>query len=367
MLKAGVSNSKQDNLEATGGPIVGTTRWKTSTSKKASSVLDTTMQVTTPENISFHYQLAGPFRRIFAYFLDIVISLGAYAALCTVISIMFVLLAILATYIGGTELLEALKGILSGLTAIGWFITYWFYGAYMETQYNGQTLGKRITKMRVITIHGHAIDGVQATLRNFFRLLDLMPMVSVGALFLIEPTDTEMDQVLYLPLIPTCLFGLIVMTINRRYQRVGDLVASTVVVNEEQNRLPSLTSFADARVPQLAELIPTSFVVPATMAKTIAQYVDQRKFLLPQRASEIASHLAVPLLDKFNIPADTDHDLFVCALYHKTFSSVQPDSDQAAPLPGQSVRAENERPHVAEEVNVPDSGSDQIVQTGKEF
>ena len=366
MLKAGVSNSKQDNFESTGGPIVGTTRWKTSTSKKASSVLDTTMRVTTPENISFQYQLAGPFRRIFAYFLDLGIALGVYAVICTLISFLFAALAIPATYIGASALLEALVGILSGLTAIGWFIIYWFYGAYMETQYNGQTLGKRITKMRVITIHGHAIDGVQATLRNFFRLLDLMPLVSVGALFMIEPTDTEMDKVLYLPLIPTCLFGLIVMTINRRYQRVGDLVANTVVVNEEQNRLPSLASFADQRVPQLAELIPTSFVVPATMAKTIAQYVDQRRFLLPQRASEIASHLAIPLLEKFDIPPDTDHDLFVCALYHKTFSSVQLDSDQAVPLPGQSLQGRNENPNVSNEANVPDKFSEQIGETGKE-
>ena len=368
MLKASVSNSKQDNFKSTGGPIVGTPRWKTSTSKKASSVLDTTMQVTTPENISFHYQLAGPFRRIFAYSLDILISLGAYAVICIFVSICFAVLTIPARYFGATGLLEALEGIISGLSAIGWFVIYWFYGAYMEAQFNGQTLGKRITKMRVITTDGHAIDGVQATLRNFFRLLDIMPMVSFGALFMIEPTDTEFDTFLYFPLIPTCLFGLIVMAINRKYQRVGDLVANTVVVNEEQKRLPSLAAFVDQRVPQLAELIPTSFVVPATMAKTIAQYVDRRKFLLPQRASEIASHLARPLLEKFGIPADTDHDLFLCALYHKTFSSVQLDSDQAVPLPGQAVGqgSGNSQVRVDQQWAV-DPVSDQIGQSGKEF
>ena len=335
MLKAGISKSKQDHFEAAGGPVVGTPRWKTSSSKTTSSALDTTMQVNTPENISFHYQLAGPFRRLFAYFLDIAISLGAYAILCTVIGLCFFLLGVLAEYIGASAVLEAVQGIFSGLTAIGWFFIYWFYGAYMETQFNGQTLGKRITKMRVITIHGHAIDGAQATLRNFFRLLDVMPMVSIGALFMIEPTDSEIDQLLYFPFIPTCIFGLIVMTINRKYQRIGDLVANTVVVNEEQNRMPSLAAFSDPRVPQLADLIPTSFIVPASMAQAIAQYVEQRRLLLPQRASEIASHLARPLLEKFNIPADTDHDLFVCALYHKTFSTAQLDSDQTDALSGQ--------------------------------
>ena len=338
MFKAGVSNSKQDNLEASGGPVVGTTRWKASAAKRSSAVLDTTMQVTTPENISFHYQLAGPFRRIFAYFLDILISLGAYAVFTLFMNICFALLAIPFSYIGGVEVLQAVQGIITGLGAVIWFIIYWFYGAYMEAQFNGQTFGKRITKMRVITTDGHAIDGVQATLRNFFRLLDLMPMVSIGALFLIEPSDTPFDKILYVPFIPTCLFGLIVMTVNRKFRRVGDLVSNTVVVSEEMNRQPSLATFVDQRVPQLAELIPTSFVVPATMAKTIAQYVDQRKFLLPQRASEIASHLARPLLEKFGIPADTDHDLFLCALYHKTFSSAQLDADQAVPMPKQAGR-----------------------------
>ncbi len=342
MLKTGVSNSNQDDFGATHEPVVGTPRWRTSSAKKSSRVLDTTMQVTTPENISFHYQLAGPFRRILAYFLDIVISIGAYAIVCFAIYMVLAMISALLFRIGATGVVEAISGIVGGLLGVGWFVLYWFYGAYMEAQFNGQTLGKRITKMRVITTDGHAIDGVQAALRNFFRFLDIMPMGSLAALFLVVPSDWPypMDEVLaqiaYVPLLPTCLFGLIVMTFNRKYQRVGDLVANTVVVNEELNRLPQLEKFTDNRVPLLAELIPTSFVVPASMGKTIAEYVDRRNLLPYQRASEIASHLAAPLLEKFRLPADTDYDLFLCALYHKTFISTEIDPDQAAPLPAQS-------------------------------
>ena len=371
MLKSGVSNLKQDDVGASGEPVVGTARWKTSVSQMSSQVLDTTMQVKTPENISFHYQLAGPFRRILAYFLDIVITLVAYAALSTVLYICLAILAIPLTYFGAAEVVTTIEGILNGLLAIGWFSLYWFYGAYMEAQYNGQTLGKRITKMRVIATDGHAIDGVQATIRNLFRFLDLMPMVSIGALFMIEPTDSSFDQFLYLPLIPTCLFGLIVMTLNRKYQRVGDLVGNTVVVNEEINRLPNLASFMDERVAQLAELIPNGFVVPATMGKAIAEYVDRRKFLPFQRASEIASHLAAPLLEKFGIPSDTDHDLFLCALYHKTFNSAQLDEDQAVPMPGQTlnpIQSEQSGPvNFGQQTVSPTPISDQSSQNTKGF
>jgi len=332
MLKAGVSNLKEDSQK----PGIGSPRWRASGKQRESTVLDTTMRVTTPENISFQYQLAGPFRRIFAYFFDIVISLGAYAALCVAIYMVFLFLAFLLSLLfnGAGPVIMAIFDMIQGFQGIGWFIVYWFYGAYMETRFNGQTLGKRITKMRVITTNGHAIDGVQATLRNFFRFLDLMPLISISNLLAIEQTGTEFDQILNAPLIPTCLFGLIVMTLSKRYQRVGDLVADTVVVNEEQKYQPNLATFMDERVPMLAELIPTSFVVPASMARAIADYVDQRKYLPFQRASEIASHLATPLMEKFGIAPDTDDDLFLCALYHKTFVTVNVDEDDFAPLPG---------------------------------
>lgn len=357
MLKAGVSNTKEDSLR----PGIGSPRWRSQAEKRKSQVLDTTMRVTTPENISFQYQLAGPFRRIFAYFFDIVISMGAYAIFCIAIYLLFIFLGGLLTAFtggaGGAAIIETILGFLGGFQSIGWFVVYWFYGAYMEARFNGQTLGKRITKMRVITTDGHAIDGVQATLRNFFRFLDLMPLISISALFATEPTDTQMDQILNAPLIPTCLFGLIVMTLSKKYQRVGDLVANTVVVNEEQKRQPNLATFMDERVPMLAELIPTSFVVPASMARTIADYVDQRKYLPFQRASEIASHLANPLMEQFGIPADTDDDLFLCALYHKTFITTAASPDEYAPLPGATNIVNSQSP----------TDLNPSVETGNEF
>jgi hypothetical protein len=130
--------------------------------------------------------------------------------------------------------------------------------------------------------------------------------------------------------LPTCLFGLVIMTLSPKFQRVGDLVANTVVVSEEKKRLPELAIFSDDRVPQLAELIPTSFVVPASMARAIADYVNQRKYLPFQRGSEIAAYVSAPLIEKFGLQSDTDYDLFLCALYYKTFVSSQTDAGSTA-------------------------------------
>ncbi len=314
-------------------PKKGTAKWAAPRSFRENRVLDTTMRVTTPENIAFHYQVAGPFRRVFAYGLDLILSLGAYFGFVFLVYALFSLAILpMANSVGGTVMIETLMGILGGFVSVGYFIVYWFYGAYFETYFNGQTLGKRFTQMRVISTNGHAIDGVQAILRNFFRLLDIMPFVPIAAMFELE---------FQLPgIFPTCLFGLIVMTLTKNFQRVGDLVAGTVVVTVEQKRRPNLATFTDERVPMLAELIPTTFVVPATMARAIADYVDQRKYLPFQRASEIAGFLAVPLLEKFGIAADTDHDLFLCSMYFKTFSSaeIKDEFGTARLLPGESPR-----------------------------
>lgn len=307
MVQAGISKAKQKGSE------LG--------QKKADepSQLDNMLRVTTPENIAFQYEVVGPFRRLFAYIIDVLIVFGSYGLLMIAVQLLVSLVILpLLINIGGGTIFQEFLGIFWGLQLVILFVIYWFYGAYFETNFNGATLGKSLLKMRVIAIDGHAVDGVQAILRNFFRLLDLMPFLAFTALFEFE------DQV---PLgLPTCFFGLIVMMLNKRYQRLGDIVANTMVVNEERDLVPDLAMFDDPRVPQLAELIPDSFYFPRTMTLAIADYVDNRRRLNFQRASEIASYLSIPLLEKFRIPPDTDHDLFLCAVYHKIFFSQTDES-----------------------------------------
>ena len=349
------TQSKPASKRSKSGSSNSAARLKKSRGSKNSpaevEVLDMMMRVTTPENISFQYRLVGPFRRVFAYALDILISVFGYGMIVLLFYLLFLFLIVpLARLMGGTATINALGGVFTGLILTGYFIVYWFYGAYMETYFNGQTFGKRALRMRVISNNGHAIDGVQATLRNFFRLLDIMPMVPLSAMI---PSESPVPGQ-----IPTCLFGLVIMAINTRYQRVGDLVAGTVVVNEERNRLPTLATFSDERVPALAELIPANFVVPASMARAVADYADQRRYLPFQRASEVASHLASPLIERFELPSDTDHDLFLCALYYKTYVATlgrdEDDSQPSVALPAEASQNENPFLNAPEETFSPE-------------
>lgn len=238
--------------------------------------LDATLDVVTPENIAFEYRLAGPFRRLPALILDYCIRIAAQ----------MVLAYFLMATIGFVSI-----GLALFILLLMFFVLEWFYFVIFETLLNGQTPGKYILGLRVLDKHGQPINGMQAALRNLFRLADFF----IGLLVL----------------------G--VMGASRRYQRLGDLVAGTIVVVEERQWLTGVAKLDDPRAIQLAAYLPPNFVVTRSMAKALATYVERRRFFTPPRRKEVARHLAEPLLARFGLPADTSYDLLLCALYYRTF------------------------------------------------
>ena len=238
--------------------------------------LDATIRVVTPENIAFEYRLAGPFRRLPAFLLDLGVMLG----------LLFVLQIVIGMTVGIASPFAAM-----GLFLLMFFVIKWFYGVLFETFMNGQTPGKYVLGLRVLTDTGQPINGMQATLRNLLRAADL--------------------------LVP--LIGMLVMTLNRKYQRLGDLVAGTIVVVEERQWLTGVAKLDDPRAIQLAAYLPPNFVVTRSLAKSLATYVERRRFFTPPRRREVARHLAIPLLERFGLPPDTSYDLLLCALYYRTF------------------------------------------------
>ena len=156
--------------------------------------LDATIRVITPENIAFEYRLAGPFRRLPAFILDTCFRIAIIIGIAIV---------------AGLTLGFASPGLAAFVFLVSYFVIGWFYGVAFETFMNGQTPGKYVVGLRVLTDSGQPINGMQATLRNLLRAADL-----------------------FLP-----LAGLLVTTLNRKYQRLGDLVAGTIVIIEERQWL----------------------------------------------------------------------------------------------------------------------------------
>ena len=263
--------------------------------------IDLTAVITTPENIQFEYRIAGPFRRLPSFLLDFAIRM-----MCV---ITFYIIAFL---VGGTALLPV--GMILFLIMLVAFAFDWFYGLFFESYWNGQTPGKWLTQIRVISVDGRPINAYQATVRNFLRLADFAPMVSFEAFVTDAPPAYA---------VPTFLVALICMTLSPRFQRLGDLAAGTMVVVNERSWVPSNVKLEDPRVASLSEHIPPNFRMSSTLAKAIALYAERRSRISVGRRTELASHLARPLLKQFNFLADTSPDLLLCALYYREFVSKE--------------------------------------------
>jgi uncharacterized RDD family membrane protein YckC len=276
--------------------------------------LDSTIQIVTPENIAFNYRVAGPFRRFPAFLIDVILRIGIF------FGVGFLLIWVISAMagLGGATGAAFTTGIGVAILMVLYFIFDQFYGGLFECLMNGQTPGKWVMGVRVITKSGEPINGLQAIMRNIFRWIDLFPMLSLQMF--------GGEQAVYM--IPTFLLGLICMTLTKRYQRVGDLVCGTMVVVEERHWLTGIAKLEDPRTSQLASYIPTDYLVSRTLARALSSYVDRRRFFTTARRREVARYLAEPLLREFQLPTDTSHDLLLCALYYRCFIADRTDDEE---------------------------------------
>jgi uncharacterized RDD family membrane protein YckC len=303
------------------------------------NALDTTIAVVTPENIAFEYQLAGPFRRLPAYLIDVA------TRWIVIIAFGFFLLMV-----GLLTDFSSLGSFFVASIMVFYFLVSWFYGTFLETYFNGRTIGKWACGLRVICVDGRPIDGTRAVIRNLVRVADIAPFAALSQL---------MEEASPLFFVPTGMVGFISIICTRRMQRLGDLAAGTMVVVDEKSwRLP-VTKIEDPRVPALASYIPGDYRVTRSMARTLAIYCERRAYLTPARRREIAMHLTTPLIEKFEFRPDVDPDLLMVALYHATFlrdSRVEPASlgafAGASPLRRDAAKAIADKQITAPQKNV---------------
>jgi hypothetical protein len=123
------------------------------------------------------------------------------------------------------------------------------------------------------------------------------------------------------------------MTSTSRYQRLGDLVCGTMVIVEARRWLDNATLVNDPRAIELAEALPANYEVRRELGMALAQYVSRRERFSAGRRADIARFVGAPLVERFNLPQDTSHDLLLCALYYKTFVADFPGMSAAARRP----------------------------------
>ncbi len=267
---------------------------------RGDSQLDTRVEIVTPENIAFQYRVAGPFRRLPAYLLDVV----------------FRSIAIFAVAFGLSMTLGNLGagGMAAAMILIAWFLLSWFYGGLFETFWNGQTPGKYLLHLRVLTVEGEPISAWQAVLRNILRAADALPIVALPGM---DPRAS---------FIPLYMAGLFACLASRRYQRLGDLVAGTMVVVEQRDLLSGVVPVADRDVIELAGRLPATCHVSRSLARTLAAYVGRRRFFSAARREEMARPLGAILAQRYSLPPLASYDRLLCAFYFRAFIADRPDA-----------------------------------------
>jgi uncharacterized RDD family membrane protein YckC len=184
------------------------------------------LNIDTPELVSIEFPLAGIGSRFIAILVD---SLILGAAL--------ILLAFLAAFILPALNLLGSKSASWGLGIFFFsiFLLFWGYFALSETFGKGRTLGKRVARIRVIHQSGRGVNFAEALARNLVRYIDFLPFfygVGIAAIFM-----------------------------SRRSQRLGDLVAGTLVVREREVEAP-MWGESTSRTLTAAALAPNSPIPP---------------------------------------------------------------------------------------------------------
>jgi uncharacterized RDD family membrane protein YckC len=153
--------------------------------------------IETPEQIPLEFPLAGIGSRFLALALDTIFQ--AIAAV--------VLVAVAAAIGMNATKMPNREAWVKALLVLLWFLLQSGYFAIFEAVWNGQTPGKRLTRLRVIEDSGRPITVYAAVARNLLRIVDSLP-------------------VLYGVAIVSALF-------SAQSKRLGDYVAGTVVVREK--------------------------------------------------------------------------------------------------------------------------------------
>jgi len=165
-----------------------------------------TLVIETPERVPLHFALASIGNRFLACALDHAIQAFSIGF----IAVAFFILADFSRLEG--VLANAPKWVIAAMIIVLFLILSGYF-AFFEWIWSGQTPGKRWLKLRVIREDGRPITFWEAAVRNFLRNFDMMPTFFYSV-------------------------GLISVFVTTRDQRIGDLVAGTVVVREREAEAP---------------------------------------------------------------------------------------------------------------------------------
>src|ERR1051325_10710740 len=163
--------------------------------------------IETPERVPLHFALASIGNRFLACAIDHTIQVLA-------IGLIVLTAVILMSFPSIQHVVSSAPKWVLAVMIILLFVIFSGYFAFFEWAWSGQTPGKRWLKLRVLREDGRPITFWESSVRNLIRTVDMMPA-------------------------PFYSVGLISVFSTSRDQRIGDIVAGTVVVREREAEAPA--------------------------------------------------------------------------------------------------------------------------------
>ena len=225
------------------------------------------LTIDTPEQIALEFPLAGAGSRFLALTIDTFIQIGGFL----VLSVLF----FGALWLRAAGYATLATWIAAAIVFAG-FALYYGYFAVFEAIWSGQTPGKRTVGLRVIKVSGQPITTYEALLRNLLRIVDQLPGIYA--------------------------VGVLSVFLTSRNQRLGDLVAGTVVVREQATRHASVVP-ADAPATRLG-----AGRLTTEELEVIETFLSRREELPDYVRMRTASRLAARIRDRLEISSATHAD-----------------------------------------------------------
>ncbi len=260
------------------------------------------LNIDTPELVAIEMPLAGIGSRFIAILVDYLIWGAAFTLLIALAAII-----IPAVHVFG----EVSANWAVGIFFLIVFLLQWGYFALFEAFGNGRTPGKRAAGIRVIHQSGRGISFIESLGRNLVRFVDYMPGFYA--------------------------VGVVAIFVSRRHQRLGDMVAGTLVVRDREIEPPHWSGStsrtftapvfalpADANpmaAPHLRVVLPAPALakLSASDLEVLEGFFARRLDMDLATRGALAGRIASALSAKsgLTIPPDTSVETFLEAVAHQ--------------------------------------------------
>lgn len=216
-----------------------------------------TVKISTVFNIDLEFETAPVFKRILAYLIDL-----------TLLVIYFFIAKNLLyrNLLNGAE--DSFKNMI-GPHILLISIPMLLYSLLAEIFFDGQTLGKKLMKIRVLSLEGGQPTTSQYIIRWMLKVFE-WPFLFGTVIYRSELISSY--------IVTTCFLGVVVVIIissTKLSQRLGDLAANTVVVNAVSLYTVDDTIFINVNTPDYKVMFPEVLHLSDRDISTIKNVLDE--------------------------------------------------------------------------------------------